>query len=62
MHAAQAVVEGVLEPEEAMRAAGVYFTEGALAWLTPSQKAVLVAELEAMEVWFSPLRPDETEV
>lgn len=50
MHAAQGIVEGAADPEEAMQAAGVYFSDSAIAWLTPGQKAVLVSELEDMEV------------
>lgn len=37
------------DPEQALSAAGVYASSGAVTWLTPAQKACLVAELELME-------------
>ena len=43
-------MEGAEEPEAALRGAGLFFSGGAIAYLTPGQKAVLLAELEAMEV------------
>ena len=43
-------MEGTADPEEAMQAAGVFFSDSAITWLTPGQKAVLVSELEDMEV------------
>ena len=43
-------MEGTDSPEAALQAAGLYFDEGAIAWLTPAQKDVLLAELEDMEV------------
>ena len=49
-HVLQALVEGVEEPETALQSAGLFFNDGAIAYLTPAQKAVLLTELEDMEV------------
>ena len=49
-HALQALVDGAEDPETALQRAGLYFNGGAVAYLTPAQKAVLLAELENMEV------------
>ena len=43
-------MEGAEEPEVALQRAGLFFNGGAVAYLTPGQKAVLLAELESMEV------------
>ena len=48
-HVLQALVDGAEEPEAALQRAGLFFNDGAVAYLTPAQKAVLVAELEDME-------------
>ncbi len=42
-------MEGAEEPEAALRGAGLFFNGGAITYLTPGQKAVLLAELETME-------------
>lgn len=46
----QAVVEGVDDPEASLQAAGLFFNDGAIVWLTPAQKSALFALLEDMEV------------
>jgi len=45
----QALADGAEDPEAALQRAGLYFNGGAVAYLTPAQKAVLLAELENME-------------
>ena len=42
-------MDGTEEPEAALQRAGLFFNGGAIAYLTPAQKAVLLAELENME-------------
>ena len=47
-------MEGARDPEEALRAAGLYFAyDSAAVWVSPAQLAVLTAELEAMEATLS---------
>ena len=50
LHTVQAAVEGAEDPEAALRGAGLFFNDGAVVWLTPGQKGVLIQELETMEV------------
>lgn len=51
---AAASTDDSVDPEEALRCAGVYFaTDGAIAWVTPVQLEALEAELTAMEATMS---------
>lgn len=51
---AAASTDESVDPEEALRCAGVYFAaDGAVAWVTPVQLEALEAELTAMETTMS---------